>query len=96
MKKTNIVLFVLIGLFVVSCTAGPNPSVGHQDVEGIVSGFWPGLWHGVIAGPMLIVGLFTPLIRVYEVHNNGAWYDFGFLLGAGCEVFTISIGIRKS
>ena len=22
-------------------------------------------------------------INVYEVHNNGNWYDFGFVLGAG-------------
>ena len=26
--------------------------------------------------------LFTSTVRMYEVHNNGGWYDFGFILGA--------------
>ena len=24
----------------------------------------------------------SPGVRIYEVHNNGRWYDFGFFLGA--------------
>jgi hypothetical protein len=47
------------------------------------AGFWIGLWHGIIAPIVFIVGLFTPKISVYETHNNGRWYDFGFLLGVG-------------
>ncbi len=29
-----------------------------------------------------IVSLFRDSVSVYEVHNNGGWYNFGFLLGA--------------
>jgi hypothetical protein len=28
-----------------------------------------------------IVSLFSDVAHVYEVHNNGGWYNFGFLLG---------------
>jgi len=30
-----------------------------------------------------LVSLFTKSVNFYEVHNNGGWYDFGFVLGAG-------------
>jgi len=45
------------------------------------AGFWQGLWHGMISVIALIVGLFKDGVGVYEIHNNGAWYDFGFLAG---------------
>lgn len=47
------------------------------------AGFWAGLWHGMIAGLVFIIGLFTTNISIYETNNNGRWYDFGFLLGIG-------------
>lgn len=45
------------------------------------AGFWQGLWHGMISVVAFVVGLFKDGVRIYEVHNNGAWYDFGFLIG---------------
>jgi hypothetical protein len=27
--------------------------------------------------------LFSDNVSMYEVHNNGNWYNFGFLLGVG-------------
>jgi len=45
------------------------------------SGFWAGLWHGLIAGFAFIGSLFDEDIAVYDVNNTGGWYDFGFLLG---------------
>jgi hypothetical protein len=27
------------------------------------------------------VSLFNPDVGIYEIHNNGAWYNLGFLLG---------------
>ena len=29
-----------------------------------------------------VISLFTDKVSVYEVHNSGGWYNFGFLLGA--------------
>lgn len=46
-------------------------------------GFWGGLWHGIIAPFSFIGSLFSDDIAMYAVNNNGGWYDFGFVLGAG-------------
>jgi hypothetical protein len=38
--------------------------------------------HGLISPFSLIGGLFSD-IRIYAFPNNGGWYDFGFMVGAG-------------
>jgi hypothetical protein len=45
------------------------------------AGFLGGLWHGLISPVTFLVSLVSPGVRVYEVNNNGRWYDFGFILG---------------
>ncbi len=44
------------------------------------AGFWMGIWHGWIAPIALIWSLFDPAIGIYEVHNNGFWYNFGYYM----------------
>lgn len=46
-------------------------------------GFLSGAWHGVIAPFSFFGSLFSEDIALYAVNNSGAWYDFGFVLGAG-------------
>lgn len=46
-------------------------------------GFWSGLWHGIVAPFAFIGSLFSDSIAMYAINNNGGWYDFGFVLGAG-------------
>ena len=46
-------------------------------------GFFGGLWHGIVAPLSFIGSLFSDDIAMYAVNNNGGWYDFGFVLGAG-------------
>jgi hypothetical protein len=84
MSKAQVVAG-LIGLTLVlaACAAGANPEVGVAAQGGDVAGFWAGLWHGIISPITFIISLFTEDVSVYEVHNNGNWYDFGFVLGAG-------------
>jgi hypothetical protein len=38
---------------------------------------------GALAQVVFILSLFTDKVSLYEVHNTGGWYDFGFVLGAG-------------
>jgi hypothetical protein len=59
-----------------ACAAGPNPSM---DSNG--AGFWLGLWHGIIIPVTFVISLFNDNVSIYDVHNNGNWYDFGFMLG---------------
>jgi hypothetical protein len=63
------------------CAPGPNDLARSPDEEGEIAGFWLGLWHGLIAPITFIVSLFSDSVSVYEVHNNGGWYNFGFLIG---------------
>jgi hypothetical protein len=69
-------------LLATACAAGANPAADTPSVEGDVAGFWQGLWHGIIVPITFIISLFSETVGVYEVHNNGGWYDLGFLLGA--------------
>lgn len=83
MKKAILILLVLvISMTLASCTAGPNSLRNTPDEDGEVAGFWKGIWHGLISPISFVLSLFTKNIYVFEVHNNGGWYTFGFLLGA--------------
>ena len=73
----------LVMVAVAGCAAGLNPAVDTARADGDIAGFWLGLWHGLIAFFTFITSLFSDNVRMYEVHNNGGWYDFGFVLGAG-------------
>jgi hypothetical protein len=68
-------------LLLAACAAGPNELV---DTGPDPAGFWLGLWQGLISPITFIVSLFTTNVNIYEVQNNGNWYDFGFVLGVAC------------
>lgn len=72
---------VLIVILSASCVAGPNEMVKVADTDGELAGFWTGLLHGFISFFTFVVSLFKDSVNVYEVHNSGNWYDFGFILG---------------
>lgn len=75
----GIVLLTVVAL--TACAAGPNVVVNEPGPDGEVAGFWLGLWHGFISFFTFIISLFNDNVSVYEVHNNGGWYNFGFILG---------------
>lgn len=80
-KKVLIALSLIAGLMIVSCTAGPNNTISLSDIGTEPAGFWYGLWHGCISPFTFVISLFNDNVGIYEVHNNGTWYNFGFLLG---------------
>ena len=75
-----LVLFIA-AIVIVGCAPGPNALAGTSSQNGFVPGFWQGLWNGAIAPVTLIISLFNKSVQMYEVHNSGGWYNFGFLLG---------------
>ena len=83
MRTTTAVATALVVLLVASaCAAGPNPGVDTPTLGGAGPyGFWWGLWQGMILPVTFVVSLFTDTVSVYEVHNNGNWYDVGYVLG---------------
>ena len=93
MKTYGRILLFLIVLApittLLSCAAGPNALKGSAGANNAVAGFWLGLWHGFTCLFTLIASLFSKSVTIYEVHNNGGWYNSGFVLGAamffGCS-----------
>ena len=81
-KRLLLVSIAILGILLLAgCAAGINPTVGVPDADGGSAGFWKGLWHGVISCVTFVISLFTDKVNVYDVHNSGNWYDFGFMLG---------------
>jgi hypothetical protein len=82
MKRALALCGVILLLLTLSgCAPGPNSMADTADSEGEIAGFWLGLWQGIIAPITFIISLFSDKVHMYEVHNNGGWYNFGFLLG---------------
>jgi len=78
------VLVLLLVNILAGCAAGPNQSKGTPSEHDGVACFWLGLWQGFIAPFVFVASLFKTNLSIYEVHNNGAWYNFGYLLGLAC------------
>jgi len=75
-------LFLLTG-----CASQPNDgSYGP--------GIFVGLWHGLVALPSVVVGLFTD-VRVYNFPNSGYWYDVGFVVGFLASIFLLVLWISE-
>jgi hypothetical protein len=81
--KKKILVLLLLTVSLAACTAGHNTSAHTPDANGHVAGFFMGLWHGAICPVTFFISLFTNAVHFYEVHNNGSFYNFGFVLGAG-------------
>jgi hypothetical protein len=77
-RTAALLLGVGVVLLLSSCAAGPNPAV---DAGPDPAGFWLGLWHGFITPVTFVISLFTDEVSIYEVRNNGNWYDLGFVIG---------------
>jgi polyferredoxin len=80
-RKAALVVVAIAVLTLSACAAGPN-NVAYINAPHI-AGFWMGLWQGIICPFTFIISLFNHNVNIYEVHNNGDWYNFGFVLGAG-------------
>jgi hypothetical protein len=59
--------------------AGPGSK--YQIPGAKPAGFWAGLWHGIILPITFLVSVDNPRVRIYETHNCGRLYDFGFFIG---------------
>jgi hypothetical protein len=55
----------------------------EECIPGDSYGFLGGLWHGIISPVSFVISIFLNDVAIYAVNNNGGWYDFGFVLGAG-------------
>jgi hypothetical protein len=65
-------------LALTACAPGGNPEANTGPDP---AGFLLGLWHGLIIVITFIISLFNSDVGIYEVQNNGGWYNFGYVLG---------------
>ena len=84
MRLAAILLIAFVLLTLAACAPGPNALKGTANDRDTVAGFWLGLWQGFIAPFVFVVSFFKSGLNIYEVHNNGAWYNFGYLFGLMC------------
>jgi hypothetical protein len=80
-RATRAALTVVAVLVLVACAAGANAVAQAQQPD--AAGFWLGLWQGVISPITFLISLFNNNVNIYEVNNNGNWYNFGFIFGVG-------------
>ena len=73
---------------------GPNPMVNQPDGQGRVARAVAGLWHGLIVPVTLILSFFDSNVEIYEVHNAGSEYNFGFFLGEAFMFAVIGLFLR--
>jgi len=98
MRQTTLIGLCLVLAAMVlswSCAPGPNAMEKTAAADGRIAGFWLGIWHGLISPITFIVSLFTSKIRLYEIHNSGGWYNFGFVIGAGLFLSGGILGRKK-
>jgi hypothetical protein len=79
-----LVIALLVLSLLAGCAPGANQSKGTTSEHDGLAGFWLGIWQGFIAPVVFVVSLFKSNFGIYEVHNNGGWYNFGYLLGLAC------------
>ena len=58
-------------------------------------GIFVGVWHGLVALPSVVVGLFTD-VRIYNFPNSGYWYDVGFVVGFLASLFFLVLWISEN
>ena len=84
-SSLTVFVLVLVLLNILSgCAPGANQFKGTASEHDVVAGFWFGLWQGFIAPLVFLVSLFKTNFNIYEVHNNGGWYNFGYMFGVAC------------
>jgi len=82
MSKSRMTFLALATVGVLLLTAcAPGPNTLAQVSTPNPAGFWLGLWQGAISPITFVISLFNDNVNIYEVHNDGNWYNFGFMIG---------------
>lgn len=82
MSQRQVTWLTVLAVVAAACAPGVNEAVNVvAPASGTVAGFWHGVWHGLIVPITFVISLFSDHVQIYEVHNNGGWYNLGFLFG---------------
>ena len=78
MKSKNMLIGLLAFTVIISLS-----SCAPEGYESQKSGFFSGIWHGLILIFSLIGKVFGADIGIYAEHNTGFTYWIGFIIGIG-------------
>ncbi len=65
-----------------------------RDLSGTPANGWLGLWQGLIIYLSFIASWFDNNIVLYQVNNNGFWYNFGYVIGLWVAIGAFAGGSR--
>jgi len=91
-KKIGLIVTLVLALTLLLTACLPGTLAATEDRP---AGFFMGIWHGWIAPLSLIVGIFDPVVRIYEQDNTGWLYDFGFYIAIISGFGGLSLARRK-
>lgn len=93
--KKNLVYVISLLMFAMLFTscADVSPHAAECITSGS-SGFWSGLWHGIIAPFSWFGSLFNDSVAIYDYDNNGIWYNLGFILGTSSMIVTTTTEVK--
>ncbi|MCE5236343.1 MAG: hypothetical protein ABFC62_04070 [Clostridiaceae bacterium] len=94
MKASKILAFCIVTVLILAALSGCVPGDGKNS-EAEPAGFFWGIWHGWIAPISLICSIFNKDIGIYEIHNNGFWYDLGYYMAIISGFGGIALSRRK-
>ncbi|MEI6462481.1 MAG: hypothetical protein WCO33_02315 [bacterium] len=84
----GVLVVIAIGVYLISNRTG-MPTKNSTEV----ASFGLGLWQGLIICLTFITSWFDKNIVLYQVSNDGFWYNFGFIFGI---MISIGAGAKSS
>lgn len=81
MKKQLLFSLIAVAMLIFTGCAHVHPITACLPTNETPSGFWFGVWNGLTMTFAFIGSLFDSDITVYDVNNNGNFYNFGFVGG---------------
>jgi len=91
-------LFVLVGLALVAAAIYIivyHVGMPTRDLSGAPANFWWGLWQGLIIVLSFIASWFDNNIVLYQVHNNGFWYNLGYIIAIFISIGVFAVVVEK-
>lgn len=85
-------IFLGVGIYIVTNHIGMATRVGFVPEP---ANFWQGLWQGLIIFLSFIASWFDKNIVLYQVNNNGFWYNLGYFIGIAIAVGGSSGGSQR-
>ena len=91
-------LFVLVGVALVAAAIYIivyHVGMPTRDLSGAPANFWWGLWQGLIIVLSFIASWFDNNIVLYQVHNNGFWYNLGYIIAIFISIGVFAVVVEK-